>query len=101
MIYIIYLYTMKTIEDLKANRNEIIDVIVTECGSENVKEVMTVLASYVGFNGYFGMTAAEFTKSVIKDSGIADKIIFRNGAKARVTLEEMQIETSKKLMKNI
>jgi len=92
---------MKTIQDLKDNRNEIIEVIVDECGSENVKEVMTILASYVGFNGYFGMTATQFAKAAIKDSGIADEIILRNGAKARVRLEEMNIESSKILMKNI
>lgn len=97
----LYLYVMKTTQDLKDNRNEIIEVIVDECGSENVKEVMTILASYVGFNGYFGMTATQFAKAVIKDSGIADNIIMRNGAKAQHRLEEINIEATKKLIENI
>ena len=92
---------MKTMQDLKDNRNEIIEVITDECGSENIKEVMTILAAYIGFNGYFGMTATQFTKAVIKDSGIADKIIFRNGAKAHRRLEEINLEASKRLMQNI
>jgi hypothetical protein len=47
------------------------------------------------------MSAAQFTKVVIKDSGIADKIIARNGASAQHRLEEMNIEASNKLKKNI
>ncbi len=92
---------MKTIQDLKDNRNEIIEVITDECGAENVKEVMAVLASYVGFNGYFGMTASTFTKVVIKDSGIADTIIMRNGARAQARLEVINHEMAVRQMQNI
>lgn len=92
---------MKTIQDLKENREVIIATISNEVGAENVKEVMSVLAEYVGFNGYFGMDAKEFTLAVMYDSGIADKIAMRNGARAMRRLEEINIEASKKLMENI
>lgn len=70
---------MKTIQDLKENREIIIATISNEVGTENVKEVMNVLAEYVGFSGYFGMDAKEFTLAVMYDSGIADKIAMRKG----------------------
>ena len=92
---------MKTIQDLKENREIIIATISNEVGAENVKEVMSVLAEYIGFNGYFGMDAKEFTLAVMYDSGIADKIAMRNGARAMRRLEETNIEASKKLMENI
>ena len=92
---------MKTIQDLKENREIIIATISNEVGDENVKEVMSVLAEYIGFNGYFGMDAKEFTLAVMYDSGIADKIAMRNGARAMRRLEETNIEASKKLMENI
>ena len=92
---------MKTIQDLKENREIIIATISNEVGDENVKEVVSVLAEYIGFNGYFGMDAKEFTLAVMYDSGIADKIAMRNGARAMRRLEETNIEASKKLMENI
>lgn len=92
---------MKTLNDLKENREVIIDTITEEVGAENVKEVMTILASYVGFNGYFEKTAEQFTKAVIKDSGIDSTIINRNGSKAQAFLENYNIEMSKRQMQNI
>lgn len=92
---------MQTLQDLKDNRETIIEVITEEVGAENLKEVMQVLAKYVGFKGYFGMNAKQFTKAVIKDSGIQDKIIMREGAIASRRIEEMNQAASRKLIKNI
>lgn len=92
---------MTTITDLKNNRNEIIEFLTNELGSENVKEGMQIIASMIGFNGYSKYNVMEFVEAAIDDNGIKDRLIFSNGAKAQHRLEEINIEMSKRQKQSI
>lgn len=92
---------MITLEDLKANRTEIIDYLTYELGSENVKDGMNIIANMIGFRGYDNYSVMQFCEAAIKDSGIQDRIIMRNGANASRWIEEHNIEVSKQLKRNI
>jgi len=90
-----------TLTDLKESRNEIIEFLTQELGSENVKEGTIIIASMIGFNGYSGLSVMEFAKTSIEDSGIKDKLIFTNGAKASYRLEQINTEMSIRQKNNI
>lgn len=78
---------MKNINDLKENKAVIIETITLELNAASVKKVMDKMVEVIGFNGYFGMDAKEFTKAIIADFNIMPFI-----NKQRV--EDMQIQAS-------
>lgn len=92
---------MITIENLKDNRNEIIEFLTDKLGSENVKEGMEIIVNMIGFRDYNDLDVMDFVKCSIEDNGIENRVIFRNGRKSSVWLEEKRIETSRELMKHI
>jgi hypothetical protein len=89
---------MKTINDLKENRDVIIETITNDYGSEFVKPVMAEMMKFIGFNGYFEMNAKRFTHAVIKDSGVVDSIIMRRGIAASATLSEQNRQSGMRMM---
>jgi hypothetical protein len=54
-----------TIENLKANRTEIIETITEKVGAEKVKEVMVKMAETIGWSGIRSTNAVEFASEVI------------------------------------
>lgn len=66
---------MKTINDLKENKSEIIERIISLCGESKVKEVMEIMVESIGCNVYFDMNAIEFTDAIIQDNNIPFKQI--------------------------
>ncbi len=92
---------MTTLQDLKDNRNEIIEYLVEELGQENVKEGMTIISKMIGFRGYDSLNVMAFCKAVIKDSGIKDSIEIKSGYNALSAIEVANREQSKRQMKHI
>lgn len=92
---------MTTLENLKENRVEIINYLTQEVGSENVKEAMIYISNMIGFRNYNNYSVMRFVEAALEDSGLRDKIIMRNGAKASAWLEIHNAESSKELKKHI
>lgn len=92
---------MITLETLKENRIAIIEMLNEKLGSENVAEGMQIIAKMVGFRGYDKFDVMTFCEVAISDSGIEDRIIMANGAKAQRWLEQKAIEQSRELKKHI
>lgn len=89
---------MRTIEDLKANRNLIIKTINNEYGAEFVKPIMAAMLDAIGFNGYFEMDAVRFTHAVVKDFDLYDSVIIKRGIAASATLSEMNRNNAIKMI---
>jgi hypothetical protein len=89
---------MKNINDLKENRQVIIETITNDYGAEFVKPVMEQMMKAIGFNGYFEMSAVRFTHAVIKDFDLVDSVIIRRGIAASATLSEQNRQSGMKMM---
>lgn len=62
-----------TIQDLKNNRNEIIEVITEILGENMVKEAMGEMVKMLGYNGIKSTNAVDFAKEVINLRGLEPK----------------------------
>lgn len=83
---------MKTMQDLKDNKEVIIDTIIEMVGESKVKQVMTIMVDAIGFNGYFEMNAVQFTKAVIRDN---DNVINPISSQCSVRIAEINRENAK------
>jgi gamma-glutamyl phosphate reductase len=54
-----------TLQDLKDNRAEIIETIITELDETMVKEVMQKMVDMLGFNGIRSKNAVDYVREVI------------------------------------
>lgn len=54
-----------TLQDLKDNREAIIEVIENKLGKEMVKEAMGKMVHFLGFNGIRSTNAVDYAKEVI------------------------------------
>jgi Zn-dependent M28 family amino/carboxypeptidase len=87
-----------TLQDLKNNRNIIIETIINEVGSENVKAVMNRMAIFVDMT--MESDVVSFTKQIISDMGMFKQMESKDSkltkAACRATLGMTQEEYNQK-----
>lgn len=62
-----------TLQDLKNNRAEIIEVIEDTLGSDMIKEAMSQMVKFLGYNGIKSTDAVSYAKEVINLAGLEPK----------------------------
>lgn len=99
---------MITIENLKENRNEIISEItnILERNNvwttkENIVLVMNKMVGLIGWSGIESTNVIDFVFETIDSTEIIDEMIMKQGRMASRRMEEINIESSRKLMQNI
>lgn len=72
---------MITLENLKENRDEIIEIITDKKGAQNVKKIMGLMVNMIGYRDYNNINSVkEFTLTVIKDCFFEELIISDSAA---------------------
>jgi len=62
-----------TLQDLKENRAEIIEVIEDTLGTDMIKEAMAQMVKFLGYNGIKSTNAIDYAKEVIRLAGLEPK----------------------------
>lgn len=66
-------FAKMTLQELKDNRAEIIEVIEERLGENMVKEAMAEMVKFLGFNGIRSTDAVSYAKEVINLAGLEPK----------------------------